>query len=189
MDCLIAAHSLQWRRHLSELFERHGYTTLRTAGGAEELAKALRVRVPELVLVMHEPETLDGVRGAAALVGYAVPAILAVTSLERALADQAAAAGYAAFLVVPSLSGALHGAVATALRSEARLRPLQEKVAELERKLAERKLIERAKGVLMETEQLTEEQAYKTMRSRAMARRIGMAALAGAIIAAAVRRQ
>jgi len=58
------------------------------------------------------------------------------------------------------------------------LNHLKERVRELEQRLAERKLIEKAKGVVMLTKQLSEEQAFRMLRSEAMDRRISLAKLA-----------
>lgn len=187
MDSLICAHSLHWRQHLEELLRQHGYGNVRIVGSLEELPSELQRAVPELLLVMHEPGQLDGLRLLPELSGYRIPAILAVTTLDRALADQAVRAGYAAFLVVPSIAGAIHGAVALARGAAERLTPLRNTIEELERKLAERKVIERAKGLLMEKERLNEEQAFRKLRSLAMSRRIGMGALAEEIVNAATK--
>ncbi len=61
---------------------------------------------------------------------------------------------------------------------------LRRQVAELEQRLTERKLIERAKGLLMTRKLLNEEQAFRTMRSEAMRRRISLAQLAEELLAA-----
>lgn len=183
MDTLIYAYSKHWTAHLHELLIAGGYGPARLADSPEKLEREIEHKIPELLFVIHEPPVLNGLQAVSLLKGiYSVSSVFVATSLDHTLADQAVTAGYASFLVVPAGAGAIHGAVATAKESASRLDPLKSRIEELEQKLAERKIIERAKGLLMDIERLSEEQAFKKMRSMAMTRRIAMAALAVEIV-------
>ena len=186
MNCLVCANSPHLRRQFIELLARGGYTAAaRSTDSLDALRRELELDLPEVTIVVHTPPTLDAMELRRAIGSeYAIPFILAAGGLSRPLADQAIAAGYAAFLIEPFVPAALHGAVAAAINKASVSAPLQEKVFELERKLAERKLIEKAKGLLMEREGLSEELAFRRLRSLAMSRRVPMAKVASEIIGA-----
>jgi AmiR/NasT family two-component response regulator len=183
MDCLIYTYSAHWGKLLSGLLKEGGYGTARLAESREQLERQLEHQVPELLFILHEPPLIDALETKALLNRiYSISSVFVATSLDHSLADQAVAAGYASFLVLPAAAGAIHGVIASATETAKKLDPLETRIKELEQKLLERKVIERAKGLLMERERISEEQAFKKMRSMAMTRRIAMSVLAEEIV-------
>ena len=188
MKSLVFAYSHHWRQHLAELLKQSRFSSPLTAASPEDLRKALELTVPELLFVVHEPPFLDALT-LRKITGNNchIPSVFVSASLEISLAEEAAASGYASFMVVPSSADGLNGAVVSALAREELLEPLRARVEELERALSERKLIEKAKGLLMERERISEDQAFRMMRAQSMKSRSSMAKLAEEIIGTALR--
>ena len=188
MKSLVYAHSQHLRRYLAELLRENGYGAPLTAASSEEMRKALEQSVPQILLVAHEPDLFDALSVKDLLRSNRnMPAVFVTASLDRLLAQEAVAAGYASFLVIPAAAGVLHGAVVSALAGAIRLDPLLAKLEELEKNLSDRKVIEKAKGLLMERERISEEQAFRMLRGQSMKRRIAMSRIAEDIIEAAAR--
>jgi response regulator NasT len=188
MDTLICAYGAHWRNHLSGQLKLAGYGTPQTVDSPAELHRSLSSALPHLLLVVHEPPFFDaidlaGITGK----GYCIPSVFVSDNIDSSLADKAVSAGYASLLVVPAVSSAIHGAIATAMKHGLAVSEISARVLQLEKKLAERKLIEKAKGLLMEKERITEDAAFRAIRSRSMARRVSLAKLAEDIIEAAAR--
>lgn len=140
-------------------------------------------RLPDSILVLHTPADTDTLRFPGQLRNKLdCLLILAADNWDWALAKAAANAGYDAFLSTPATPDSVHLSLLQAETGRMGVIQLRQQVAELEHRLAERKLIERAKGLLMARKQLNEEQAFRTMRNEAMRRRINLARLASEIL-------
>lgn len=162
---------------------------LRTAGHrpecivAEKLPELLIEKSPDCLFVLHNPLNLNAMKlSSSFLLRAGCPLVIAAEQWDQKLAKEAISAGYDAFLGIPTTVNSI---IITLLQAEAqhnRSRHLNNRVLELEQRLTERKLIEKAKGLLMEKQKLSEEQAFRTMRNESMHRRISMAALADELL-------
>jgi len=110
--------------------------------------------------------------------------ILIASSTQQNLIEKAKLARVFAFLVKPELEYNLIPAVELALTNYQEIIKLEEKVKELQETLETRKIIERAKGILMETMRIPETEAFKRIQKQSMNKRISMRAVAEAIILA-----
>lgn len=145
----------------------------------DRLLETALAQLPDCILVVHDPPASDGIALAGQLQDkFACGLVLAAAHWDKTLAKAANSAGYDAFLSIPATDASLHLALLKAEEGQKNIRHLKDQVAELEQRLAERKLIEKAKGLVMAQKQLNEEQAFRTMRSESMRRRISMARLA-----------
>jgi response regulator NasT len=145
----------------------------------DRLLETAREQLPDSILVVHDPPASDGRALAGQIQGnYTCPLVLAAGHWDRELAKAATSAGYAAFLGIPATGISLALVLLQAEAGHNELRYLKDRVAELEQRLAERKLVEKAKGMVMLQQQLSEEQAFRALRSEAMHRRISLARLA-----------
>lgn len=155
---------------------------------ADKLLETALAQLPGCILAVHDPPLSDGIAMAAQLrTRFGCALLLASGRWDKPLAKAAATAGYDAFLSIPATASTMTLALLSAEEGYERICRMKETVAELEQRLADRKLIERAKGMVMMQKQLSEEQAFRTMRSESMRRRISMARLAEELIGAGSR--
>ncbi|HJP83636.1 MAG TPA: ANTAR domain-containing protein, partial [Fimbriimonadaceae bacterium] len=112
------------------------------------------------------------------------PTILLTAYSDRELVDRAKDAGVFAYLVKPFKPGDLPPAIEVARSRYEQNLALNEEVSSLEEKLETRKLIDRAKGILMETQGLTETEAYRRIQLQSMNLRKSMKEVAEAVILA-----
>ena len=171
----------------STLLELGCCTVLLCTSRDEALALAVE-HLPQLA-VLEAAAPIHGLTLAATLQKHlAIMTLLTITPSDRPLLKQATMNRIDAFLTKPSLPSELPLAVELALYTAQRCAGLQTMLEQTKTALTERKNIERAKGLLMAREQLSEEQAYRRMRSQAMARRLSMAALAEELISSTKKR-
>lgn len=167
---------------LEELVRRAGHRATPCAA-TDEVPEHLLDRLPDGILVFRGDTAGDELAWASRVrERLACGLILATEQWDRALAKAAAAAGFDAFLSIPATPASLNLALFQAEAVRLQMGTLRDQTADLARRLAERKLIERAKGVLMTRRQFSEEQAFRAMRSEAMRRRISLACLSAELL-------
>lgn len=135
-------------------------------------------RHPDLLVLEAEPP-VDGIELVARISKKPrTLTVLLVRQLDEALFKQAADGRVDAFLVNPLRQPDPTLALELAIRTARQFAELRHELEATKTALSQRKIVERAKGRLMERERLSEEQAYRSMRRQAMERRISMACLA-----------
>ena len=175
---LVAEDEVLIRVDVVETLEEGGHTVVGEAGDGEQAVKLARELSPDLVVMDVKMPKMDGV-AAARHITQDGPAVLVLTAFsDKELVEEAADAGTIGYLVKPFQPAQLLAAVEVALARSAEHRDLQNTVEDLETKLANRKVIERAKGRLMEQFALTEDQAYTRMRKAAMDRQLPLVEIA-----------
>jgi AmiR/NasT family two-component response regulator len=180
---LVAEDEVLIRVDIVETLEEGGHTVVGEAGDGEQALQLARELAPELVIMDVKMPKLDGVEAATRIVQESAGAVLVLTAFsDKDLVERAAEAGSIGYLVKPFQPPQLLAAVQVALARAAEHRDLKESVEDLEAKLAARKVIERAKGKLMEQFGLTEEQAFVRMRRAAMDRQLPLAEIARRVL-------
>jgi two-component system, response regulator PdtaR len=182
---LVAEDEVLIRVDIVETLEEGGHTVVGEAGDGEQAVQLARELAPELVIMDVKMPKLDGVEAASQIVAGAPNggAVLILTAFsDKDLVERAADAGSIGYLVKPFEPAQLLAAVQVALARAAERHDLKESVSDLEAKLAARKVIERAKGKLMEQFGLTEEQAFVRMRRAAMDRQLPLAEIARRVL-------
>jgi response regulator NasT len=180
---LVAEDEVLIRVDIVETLEEGGHTVVGEAGDGEQALQLARELAPELVIMDVKMPKLDGVEAASRIVQESSGAVLVLTAFsDKELVERAAEAGSIGYLVKPFQPPQLLAAVQVALARAAEHRDLKESVEDLEAKLAARKVIERAKGKLMEQFGLTEEQAFVRMRRAAMDRQLPLAEIARRVL-------
>jgi two-component system, response regulator PdtaR len=182
---LVAEDEVLIRVDIVETLEEGGHTVVGEAGDGEQAVQLARELAPELVIMDVKMPKLDGVEAASQIVAGAPNggAVLILTAFsDKELVERAADAGSIGYLVKPFEPAQLLAAVQVALARAAERHDLKESVSDLEAKLAARKVIERAKGKLMEQFGLTEEQAFVRMRRAAMDRQLPLAEIARRVL-------
>lgn len=170
---------------LEEQLKGLGYDVIGIARtGAEAISLANRLK-PDLIMMDIRMPEMEGTEAAARIRDQmAVPIIMLTAYADKETIKRAEAAGAMAYLVKPVNENELPPAINIALARHRETLALSSRVNELEESLEARKLIERAKGILMQRLGLSERDAYERLRQRARDKRAKMKDIAQAIIEA-----
>lgn len=170
---------------LEEQLRGLGYDVVGIArSGSEAVSMALRLRPDLIIMDIRMPE-MDGTEAATRIHDQmAVPIIMLTAYADRETIRRAEAAGALAYLVKPVSENEFPPAINIALARFREIQALRTQVTDLEESLEARKLIERAKGILMQRLGLNERDAYERLRQRARDKRTKMKDIAQAIIEA-----
>jgi response regulator NasT len=183
MRVLIAEDETIIRLDLRTMLEANGHEVAAEAlDGAQALALAREVE-PELAILDVRMPELDGIEVARTLLAERPIPILMLTAYgQEELVARAAEAGVFGYLVKPFREHDLLPAIRTAQARFAELREAREEVDSLAEALAARKAIERAKGILMAKERLTEDAAFARLRKASQVSGRPMKVIADAVI-------
>lgn len=180
---LIADDESIIRMNLREMLTQHGYEVVAEASnGATAIDLAHKLR-PDLVIMDIKMPGIDGVEAAADLIKDRIaPVVLLTAYSERSLIGQAKEAGVSGYLVKPVRDTELTPVIELALARYAQFQDLEKQVTDLQDALETRKLVEKAKGVLMEVHGLSESDAFNRMRKTSMDHRKSLRDVAEAIL-------
>lgn len=171
------------RLDLVEMLREEGYEVVgEAADGQQAVDLAVELR-PDLVIMDVKMPRRDGIDAASEIAEKRIAPVVILTAFsQRELVEKARDAGAMAYLVKPFSKADLMPAVELAASRYTEISSLESEIADLQERLETRKLIERAKGKLMESQSLTEPQAFKWIQRAAMDRRTTMKAVAEVII-------
>src|SRR5262249_53821805 len=157
------------RMDLCEMLQNLGYSVVGEAGdgvAAVNLARALR---PDLVVMDIKMPEQDGISAAQTLSqDRVVPVLLLTAYSDREFVDRAVDAGGMGYLVKPFAEQQLKPAIEIALERWREVRQIQHDLAQTQEILETRKLVERAKGVLMDSQNLKESEAFRRIQRLSM---------------------
>lgn len=180
---LIAEDEALIRLDLKEMLEEEGYAVVGEAGDGEEaiaLAEALR---PDLVILDVKMPKVDGLAAARRIAGARIAPVVILTAFsQRDLVERAREAGAMAYLVKPFQKKDLLPTIEMATSRFAEIVQLEGEVAGLSDRLEARKVIERAKGLLMLEHGMTEPEAFRWIQRAAMDNRTSMRAVAELVL-------
>ena len=180
---LIAEDEALIRLDLKEMLEEEGYDVVGEAGDGEtavSLAEQLR---PDLVILDVKMPVMDGIAAAERIAGARIAPVVILTAFsQRDLVERARAAGAMAYLVKPFQKKDLLPTIEMAASRFAEIVALESEVHDLADRLETRKLVERAKGILMEKQGMTEPEAFRWIQRTAMDRRTSMKMVASAVL-------
>jgi len=165
------------RMDLVEMLAREGYEVVGEAANGEAAIALVREHKPDLALFDVKMPIKDGITAAQELRGE-VPIVMLTAFSQRELIERANDAGVMAYLVKPFTISDLIPAIEVARTRFFERALLESEVATLEGKLEARKLVERAKGLLMHRHGLTEGEAFTWIQRGAMDRRLSMVEVA-----------
>src|SRR5919205_2082109 len=165
MRILIAEDETIIRLDLRQLLERAGYDVVAEAKDGEEAVAFARTQEPELAILDVKMPKLDGIEAARRILEErAIPIVMLTAYGQQELVSRAVEAGVFGYLVKPFRESDLLPAIHTARARHEELAALREEAESLAEALAARKAIERAKGLLMAKESLSEQEAFKRLR-------------------------
>lgn len=173
------------RMDLKEMLTHAGYLVVGEAGDGMSAVHLAREVRPDLVIMDIKMPGLDGVSAAKILTEEQIAPVLLLTAYsQRELIDAARDAGVVAYLVKPFREAELLPALEIALARFKEFEQLRHEVESLRDALETRKLVERAKGTLMDTQGLTETEAFRRIQQISMNTRRPMREVASAILLA-----
>src|SRR5690606_19364159 len=180
---LIADDESIIRLNLREMLTQQGYEVIAEASNGRQAVDLARKLQPDLAIVDIKMPEMDGLEAAEAIVSADIaPVILLTAYSDDELIASARKAGVSGYLVKPLRETELAPVVEIALARFEDLRSLRQRVLDLEDALETRKLVERAKGVLMDVHGLSESDAFRRMRRTSMDNRKPMREVAEAIL-------
>jgi response regulator NasT len=145
---------------------------------AIELAKEFK---PDLAILDVKMPVVDGITAAEQIIPIA-PVLMLTAFSQRELVERARDAGVMAYVVKPFSLDDLIPAIEIAISRHRQMKLLENEVADVYERLETRKVIDRAKGILMKAMNLSEPESYSWIQRTAMDRRISMKAVAEAVI-------
>jgi len=178
---LVAEDEALIRMDLIEMLGEAGYTVCAEATNGQEAIDLAIEHRPDLCILDVKMPVLDGISAAQAIIDIA-PVLMLTAFSQRELIERARDAGVMAYVVKPFTIGDLVPAIEIAVSRHTQMTSLAAEVADLHERLETRKLIDRAKGILMAALNLTEPQAFSWIQRAAMDRRLTMKEVAAAVI-------
>ena len=171
------------RLDIKEMLTSLGYLVVGEAGdgvSAVNLARELR---PDLVIMDIKMPGMDGIAAAKVLTEEKIAPVLLLTAFsQQDLVERAREAGVVGYIVKPFREAELVPAIEIALARFQEFQALEKETADLKETLETRKLVDRAKGLLMDTQGLTEAEAFRKIQKMSMNTRKPMKEIAEAIL-------
>ena len=184
MRILVAEDETIIRLDLKDLLERAGFEVVAEAKDGEEAVALARSAEPDLALMDVKMPRLDGIEAARRILDERpIPIVMLTAYGQQELVARAAEAGVFGYLVKPFREQDLLPAIHTARARHEELQALREEAESLQEALAARKVIERAKGLLMAKEGLTEDEAFSRLRRASQASQRPLKVIAEAVVA------
>ncbi len=178
---LVAEDEALIRMDLVEMLQEAGYDVVAQAINGEEAIALATEHQPDLAILDVKMPVLDGISAAEKIISIA-PVLMLTAFSQKELIDRARDAGVMAYVVKPFTIGDLVPAIEIAISRHTQMKSLAEEVADLHERLETRKMIDRAKGILMKALNLSEPEAFSWIQRAAMDRRLTMKEVANAVI-------
>ena len=178
---LVAEDETIIRLDLIEMLTEAGYEVVAHAENGAVAIEMANLYKPDLAILDVKMPLVDGITAAQEIINIA-PVLMLTAFSQRELVERARDAGVMAYVVKPFSINDLIPAIEIAISRHRQMKSLQSEVADVYDRLESRKLIEKAKGILMSGLSLTEPQAFSWIQKTAMDRRIPMKEVAMAVI-------
>jgi two-component system, response regulator PdtaR len=184
MRVLVAEDETIIRLDLRELLERLGFEVCAEARDGEEAVRLARSEKPDVAIMDVKMPKLDGIEAAKRILDERpIPIVMLTAYGQEELVNRAVEAGVFGYLVKPFREQDLVPAIATARARHDELSAVREEAESLADALAARKAIERAKGLLMDKEGLTEAAAFDRLRKASQVSGRPLKVIAEAVVA------
>ena len=173
------------RMDLREMLESLGYLVVGEAGDGESAVHLSRELKPNIVVMDIKMPGMDGIEAGRILTEERIAPVLLLTAYsQQDLVERAKEAGVMAYIVKPFNEADLAPAIEVALQRWDEFRSLEKEVEDLKEALETRKLVDRAKGILMDSQGLSEADAFRRIQKTSMDQRKPMKEVAEAIVLA-----
>ncbi|MFT4218502.1 MAG: response regulator [Micropruina sp.] len=180
---LVAEDEALIRLDLVELLTAEGYEVIGEAGDGEQALAMARELEPDLVVMDVKMPKMDGISAASAIAEERIAPVVMLTAFsQRELVERAREAGAMAYVVKPFDASDVVPAIEVAMARYAELKALEDEIDDLQERFESRKIVEQAKGLLMEGLGLTEPEAFRWIQKTAMDLRKSMREVAEGVI-------
>lgn len=170
---LVAEDEALIRMDLVETLQELGFEVVAAVGDGRSAVEAVQRTAPDVALLDVKMPDIDGLAAASQIIALRTTAVVMLTAFSQPeLIQRAIAAGVMGYLVKPFKPEELRAALTVAWERYSQLRDEQQRATELEQSLADRKTIERARGVVQARLGVTEDEAYTWLRRAAMDQRL-----------------
>ncbi|MCD8174678.1 MAG: response regulator [Phascolarctobacterium sp.] len=186
---LLADDEAILRLDLREMLTEVGHEIAGEAVNGEEAVNMTRSLKPDFIIMDVKMPGMDGIAAAEVIAAENIAPVLLLTAYsQQDIVDKAKNAGVIGYLVKPVREEQLFPAMEIAASRFAEIQTLNKEVGNLKESLETRRLLDRAKGILMTVHGMTEQEAYRKMQQYSMSKRITLKELAERIIAADKKR-
>jgi len=178
------------RMDLKELLEEAGHTVVGEAADGVKAVELARTHKPDLVIMDIKMPEMDGIAASKIISAEKIAPVLLLTAFsQKEIVEKAKDSGVLAYLVKPVKEANLFPAIEIALSRFQEFAQLERELEEVKNSLETRKILDRAKGILMDTHSLSENEAYRRIQQYSMAKRKSIREVAEAIVDAAGRKR
>ena len=181
IQILVAEDETIIRLDLVEMLTEAGYEVVAQAENGALAIELVKLHKPDLAILDVKMPEMDGITAAEQIISLA-PVLMLTAFSQRDLVERARNAGVMAYVVKPFTIADLIPAIEIAISRHTQMRSLEVEVADLYERLETRKVIDRAKGILMKAMNLSEPESFAWIQKTAMDRRISMKQVAQAVI-------
>ena len=176
------------RMDLKEMLEEAGHTVVGEAVNGQKAVELAKKYRPDLVIMDVKMPNMDGITAAKLISAEKLAPVLLLTAFsQKEILEKAKESGVLAYLVKPVKEANLFPAIEIALSRFGEMQELEKELEDLKHSLETRKILDRAKGILMDAHHLNESEAFRRIQQYRMAKRISIREVAEAIIHAATK--
>ena len=180
---LVAEDETLIRLDLVEMLVDAGYEVVAQVSDGGQAVAVARELKPDLVMMDIRMPVLDGISAAEQIGKERIAPVVMLTAFsQKELVERARDAGVMAYIVKPFTASDLAPAIEIARSRWVEMQALESEVADIADRLATRKVVDRAKGMLMTRLKITESEAFRWIQKTAMDRRLGMREVADAVV-------
>ena len=180
---LVAEDETLIRLDLVEMLVEAGYEVVAQVSDGEQAVALTRELKPDLVMMDIRMPVLDGISAAEQIGKERIAPVVMLTAFsQKELVERARDAGVMAYIVKPFTASDLAPAIEIARSRWVEMDALESEVADIAERLATRKVVDRAKGMLMTRLKISESEAFRWIQKTAMDRRLGMREVADAVV-------
>jgi AmiR/NasT family two-component response regulator len=169
------------RLDLIEMLSESGYEVVGEATNGADAVSLVESLSPDLAILDVKMPILDGISAAQQIQGKCAILILTAFS-QKELIDRASESGAMAYVVKPFTIGDLTPSIEIAIARFKEIKALESEVADIHERLESRKIVDRAKGVLMKALAISEPEAFSWIQKTAMDKRVSMKTVAEAVL-------
>lgn len=190
LKVVIADDEALIRLDISEMLTEAGYEVIGEGSNGKEALDLVRNLKPDLVILDVQMPVMDGIEAASVINEEMLAPVLLLTAFSQLdIVEKAKKAGVLAYIVKPVREEQLFPAIEIAVSRFKEIKDFSDELGSLQDALDNRIILDRAKGILMDSHGLKEDEAYKKLRQYAMNKRLSLKEVAKIVIKAKENRK